>query len=481
MWRTIPVLFVFSLVASAQGSVEKRFQELEREGFDHYRRKDWPKAIEAFEHQAAVFPQNPRPYYNIACCYGLQGNAERAASWFRLAVANGWRDLAYVKQDDDFELVRQSESFRDALTHLRVVLLRDPDPLPTRLDPRSAPSVSSVRLLLSVFVSQERNIMRQSRLIEESQLRRRLFPLFDRRLAALTRYIMENGDAPDAAMAGALRVETAGRYLDRAEDDVEGDRALLRSAAVLVRTTSEEFYRGWPGSPLLAAVRIRHAQATLRAEAERTEEATDILRKLVFDYARRPIAPQALMALCRHHARSGDIEELRRDYTLLKRKWAGDPLVQSAFQTAAWSQARLMMEGLPPLPATDTEGKVFNPVALDARALLLVFVSVDSTMSQTRLKGLRELARRFGPGGLATLIYVIDDPARVKAEDRDTWIKEHTAGLRVVPEGRQAFRTLKIPVTRLPLVVLANGKGIVLAVDPDDETLAARLPDLCLE
>ena len=475
------MLSVLSLLASAQDNAANRVQELEREGFAHFRQKNWPKAIEAFEHQAAIFPQNPRPYYNIACCYGLQENAERAASWFRLAVANGWRDLAYARQDGDFALVRESKSFRDAMTHLRAVLLRDPDPLPARLDPRASPSVSSVSLLLRVFVRQEQTVMLGSRLLEEDQIRRRLFPIYDRRMAALTRYIMENGDAPDSAMAGALRVETAGRYLDRTEEGLERDRALVRSAAALVRDTTEDFYRGWPGSPLLAAVRIRHARATLRGEPGRTEEATGILRNLVFDYARRPVAPQALMALCRHHARRGTIEDLRRDYTLLKRKWADDPRVQLAFQTGALSQAQLMMEGLPPFPATDAEGRVFNPVALDARALLLVFVSVNSTLSQTRLEGLRKLAGRFGSGGLATLVYIIDDPQIVTAEDRATWIKEHAGGLRVVPEGRDAFRALKIPVTRLPLVVLANGKGIVQAVDPDDETLAARLPDLCGE
>jgi tetratricopeptide (TPR) repeat protein len=482
MRRAIPVLLALSLVASAQDTAaEQRFLDLEQEAFGHFRQKEWAKAIEAFEHQAAIFPQNPRPYYNIACCYGLQGNAGRAASWLRLAVANGWRDLAYVREDGDFELVRENDTFRDALTHLRVVLLRDPDPLPTRLDPRTSPSVSSVRFLLRAFNTQEQSVMLQSRLLEEGQLRRLLFPLYDRRLAALTRYVMENGDAPDAAMAGAMRVETAGRYLDRAEEGLGKDEALVRTAAALVRTTSEEFYRGWPGSPLLPAVRLRHAEATLRGEPERAEEATGILRNLVFDYDDRPVAPQALMAICRHHARSGALDALRRDYKLLTRKWGENPRVQLAIQRGALSQARLMMEGLPPVPVTDAEGKVFNPVALDARALLLVFVSVDSTTSQTRLKGLRELAKRFGAGGLSTLVYIIDDPGRVKPEERAAWIKEHTAGLRVIPDGLEAFRALKIAVTRLPLVVLADGKGMVLAVDPDDEALAARLPDLCGE
>lgn len=49
--------------------------------------------------------------YNLACCYGLMGEGELAATYLRRAVAAGYRDVAYAAQDPDFDEVRDTPAF----------------------------------------------------------------------------------------------------------------------------------------------------------------------------------------------------------------------------------------------------------------------------------------------------------------------------------------------------------------------------------
>ncbi len=52
--------------------------------------------------------------YNLACCYGLLGEAELAATYLRRAFAAGYRDVAYAAQDPDFDKVRDAPAFAAA-------------------------------------------------------------------------------------------------------------------------------------------------------------------------------------------------------------------------------------------------------------------------------------------------------------------------------------------------------------------------------
>jgi hypothetical protein len=217
-------LLLFASAAHAQDSISlaDRFGRQEAKAFTHYRAKAWDLAIAAFEKQIAIYSANPNPYYNVACCYALRGDAERAATWLKLAINHGWRDLRHLQRDPDFKSVRETQPFKGCILLLRRTLLEDPDPLPRRLSPSSVPAASSAEIVLQTTGEIVRAVERQGDLLAESQSRRRLFRAYDRRMAMLTRYLMENGDAKDADLAALARVETARRYLgterSRADD-----------------------------------------------------------------------------------------------------------------------------------------------------------------------------------------------------------------------------------------------------------------------
>ncbi len=237
----------------AAATTVERFRKQEEAAFEAYNREAWDEAIAAFEKQIAIFSDNPRPYYNIACCYGLQSDGERAATWLRVAVQRGWRDLKHVKRDLDLDLVRQHKDFKDAVAFLRRVKESDPEPVPRPVAAVDSEPAASFQDAILEETFEEEALRRQRPLLEPGQWRRRIFPVLDRQLGRLTRYLIENGDARDAARAAHARVQTAMRYLIGTTVE-DGD--LREVAAKLVLRMAREFLFGWPGTPELADVLV---------------------------------------------------------------------------------------------------------------------------------------------------------------------------------------------------------------------------------
>ena len=125
---------------------------------------------------------------------------------------------------------------------------------------------------------------------------------------------------------------------------------------------------------------------------------------------------------------------------------------------------------LPDLPELDLDQKPIRGVGLRSRPLMLVVVATDSDVCEARLPRLLKLAKKHKPAGLDTVVASIDDVA-VEATLR--WMGVHAPGVRQVPQGRALLMSLWI--RRVPTVIVATASGRVLAVDPDDETLARSL------
>lgn len=57
--------------------------------------------------------------YNLACCYGLLGNAPLAAFFLDKAYLAGFHDLNHIANDPDFAKVRQSEVFQTTVERIK--------------------------------------------------------------------------------------------------------------------------------------------------------------------------------------------------------------------------------------------------------------------------------------------------------------------------------------------------------------------------
>jgi tetratricopeptide (TPR) repeat protein len=454
--RLVALLLLANGVLAQEATLAERFLRQEEAAFAHYNRKEWNRAIAAFEQQIAIYSRNPRPYYNIACCYALTGDAERAATWLRLSINHGWRDAEHLSKDPDFERIRQGEPFQGCLAQLERARRQDPAPMPRRIPPESVSSASSVRTIMTASRLQENLLHIQEDLLTEHQYRKQLFHLYDRRMALLTRYLAENGDAPDADEAAEVRVRTAMAYLVRATGDYAQDRELRGVAARYVLLSAEEFLRGFPCSPRLSNVRYWRAHALARLQ--RTKAAERALRTLLADQGNAAL--QARVELCALLADHGSRDDLRREYAALEEQLANRDLRGTVRIQLA--KARLLAEGIPAAVAQALRG----PAAGGDAPLLFVFVSIHSVDSELRLRRVRELAQA---GRIRPVVICADAPQRASDEDVARWMETHAPGMAAIARGTEFFRELWL--FKVPTLLLVRNGGEVLAFDPTEKEL----------
>ncbi|MEM8883873.1 MAG: hypothetical protein AAGD14_07390 [Planctomycetota bacterium] len=306
-----------------------RFLEAERMGFEAFEKKDFDAARAAFERQIAIFGDNPRPYYNIACAHALQGNAARAATWLELSIQRGWRNTKHLDADPDFDAIRKSPAFRRA----RALLDDLPAIEPQEIDPFSTQPANSMRRLMAEAIITQAALDLDERLWEPEQIQARLYGHYDRIMARLARYLLENGDARDAHEAARERVRIASLYRLGNEES--------RPVAALIRRTAGEFVSGWPTSPHLHTVQL------WRSYVEPDAVAVPALRKLYADAGDGEVAIRALAELCRRD----DPEHLKE----FERRFRTHPLGRELYETRLGT-VRLRVHGLP-----DLSGIAFDP------------------------------------------------------------------------------------------------------------------------
>jgi len=67
--------------------------------------------------------------YNLACCYGLLGKDTLAAKYIERAVKAGYKDINHIKQDPDFESVRESKLFKKTVDSISLEIEKDEEEL----------------------------------------------------------------------------------------------------------------------------------------------------------------------------------------------------------------------------------------------------------------------------------------------------------------------------------------------------------------
>jgi len=434
----IGLLFAAAALAQSQG---EQFIRQEQIGFAHFETKEWGKAVAAFEKQIAIYAGNPRPYYNIACAYALQGNDERAAVWLKLSINHGWRNAHHLDGDEDWARVRESAAYKRVRAELDEVLKRDPPPLPHPQDPRSAAAAESVvRILATAFVEEQRLDLNPL-LLEEHQIRRRLFAFYDRTMARLTRYVLENGDAPDADAAGRERVRIASLYRLSADAESPADSKLREVADTYIRLTAEEFLERWPGSRHLSDVLL------WRAAAEPAAKALARFDRIERDFPNTPNAVRAAAEALLLRA-AGDRDELRLAFLAFDAAHGQTPLGEQLLTSRLW-RVRLLAKGIRDLPA-----QLFEPAlpAPDRGFLLLVVVLADDPESAATIARARKRSAELkgAPIGVIAL------PERLSPEQAQ-WLKTQTKGLHVATEPDRMARLLQIQDAPL-LLEFRNGE-----------------------
>lgn len=63
--------------------------------------------------------------YNLACCYGLLGKEELAAEYLMESVEAGYDNLEHLKQDPDFDKVRDTETFSATVDSIQAKIMEE--------------------------------------------------------------------------------------------------------------------------------------------------------------------------------------------------------------------------------------------------------------------------------------------------------------------------------------------------------------------
>ncbi|MBI5805538.1 tetratricopeptide repeat protein [candidate division TA06 bacterium] len=69
-------------------------------------------AVELFQRLLKSGCKDCYNIYNLACCYGQLGDAEEAARYLRLSVERGFSNIEHIRNDPDFQKVRESPYFQ---------------------------------------------------------------------------------------------------------------------------------------------------------------------------------------------------------------------------------------------------------------------------------------------------------------------------------------------------------------------------------
>jgi len=92
---------------------------LQRRGLNQLNEKLFNEASLTFRAQCHLQPDNPIPYYNVACSESLMGNTENALEYLFKAIDLGYNDLEHILKDEDLVNIYHMDQFKQACDRIR--------------------------------------------------------------------------------------------------------------------------------------------------------------------------------------------------------------------------------------------------------------------------------------------------------------------------------------------------------------------------
>lgn len=106
------------LAADAGAFLDTNLAEWELAAREAYDAKEYEKAAQYYLALLHYNVKDGNSIYNLACCYGLMGEAELAAKYLERAAKAGFEDFGMAVLDADFNSVREAGVFKETLAKL---------------------------------------------------------------------------------------------------------------------------------------------------------------------------------------------------------------------------------------------------------------------------------------------------------------------------------------------------------------------------
>jgi len=85
-------------------------------GYIYSRLGNYEQGIKDVERSIALGnPNDPWPYYIMACIFSIQNNADLACQWLKKAIDKGYKDWEHLKSDKDFDNIRNTPCFQEII------------------------------------------------------------------------------------------------------------------------------------------------------------------------------------------------------------------------------------------------------------------------------------------------------------------------------------------------------------------------------
>jgi tetratricopeptide (TPR) repeat protein len=88
-------------------------------GWSYYRRREYAKTAQYYEHVFACRDENPDYCYHLtASAYALLGNQENALKYLRAAAEHGWADVEWTREQEEFDILHGAPEWEAAVAHM---------------------------------------------------------------------------------------------------------------------------------------------------------------------------------------------------------------------------------------------------------------------------------------------------------------------------------------------------------------------------
>ncbi len=118
-------LLLFLLVIGSTSYAQDEYRQYISKGDSCYDAKDYLKSAQ-FYLTAFEFLDDDKIYsghlYNAACSFSLANDADEAFKYLDKATTNGWRDVAWMKKDADFENIRKDARWEKATAKVQAAI-----------------------------------------------------------------------------------------------------------------------------------------------------------------------------------------------------------------------------------------------------------------------------------------------------------------------------------------------------------------------
>ena len=84
-------------------------------GVSYHKKEMYGKAIEDYSKAIELNPSYANSYYNLSCNYCMQNDKEKALAYFRIALEKGFSDFDHLELDDDLNLIREEQEFKNLI------------------------------------------------------------------------------------------------------------------------------------------------------------------------------------------------------------------------------------------------------------------------------------------------------------------------------------------------------------------------------